>query len=92
MKISPPKKIEEMRTLYFADVEKYAAHLKKYMAYVPDKFVIVQDTDGSYCILGTDKNFENWDNYSNYIFKELQPAKELPHTIFRIENFQWEKV
>ena len=92
--LKPPANIEDMKTLYYADVEPYKAILKKYMRDAPDLFVLVYyPEDKSYCILGTDKEFQNWENYTNYIFKELQPAMELPDTIFRLpDDFRWIKI
>ena len=92
--ISPPANIEDMKALYYADVRQYKDWLKKYMANVPDLFVVVfWPVDKSYCLLGTDVEFNNWEQYTNYSFKELKPALELPDTIFRIpEDVQWIKI
>ena len=92
--INPPANIEDMKTLYYADVRQYKDWLKKYMANVPDLFVVVfWPVDKSYCLLGTDVEFNNWEQYTNYSFKELKPALELPDTIFRIpEDVQWIKI
>lgn len=87
----PPAAIEDMTTLYYADLQPYKTHLKKYMPVVPDWFLVVQEPDGTIDILGTDAAFGNWEGYTNYVFKELQPALELPHTIFRIDDFEWKK-
>ena len=90
----PPANIEDMKTLYYADVRPFNTWLKKYMQKVPDLFVLVYwPEDKSYCILGTDIQFNHWDEYTNYSFKELQPALELPDIIFRIpDGFQWIKI
>ena len=92
--ISPPANIEDMKTLYYADVRQYKDWLKKYMVKVPDLLVVVfWPVDKSYCLLGTDVEFNNWEQYTNYSFKELKPALELPDTIFRIpEDVQWIKI
>ena len=93
MSNKPPAAIEDMQTHYYAKLAAYEAHLKKYMPLVPELFVLVYwPEDKSYCILGTDEAFENWERYTNYAFKELQPALELPHVIFRIDDFTWTKV
>lgn len=91
---APPAYIEDMKVLYYADVRPYTAHLKKYMQPVPEAFVVVYWLpDNSYCLLGTDAAFSNWENYSNYSFRDLQPTLELPDTIFRLpEDFRWTKV
>lgn len=88
----PPAAIEDMATLYYADVRPYHQHLKKYMPLVPAVFVIVQEPDGTIDILGTDAEFGNWEAYTNYVFKELGPALEFPHVIFRIDDFTWIKL
>ena len=90
----PPASIEDMTTLYYADVRQHATWLKKYMQAVPDLFVIAYwPQDKSYCLLGTDIHFSNWEQYTNYSFRDLQPALELPDTIFRMpDDFQWIKV
>ena len=91
MAVKPPSKIEDMQVLYYHPTKDFAAHLKKYMPAVPAIFVIVQENDGTFCLLGTDDNFENWDNYTNYVFKDLAPAMDLPHVIFRLPPVQWIK-
>ena len=89
----PPAKIEDMKTLFYSDVKKYKDQLAGYMPSVPDYLVIVQQAeDSSYCILGTDNNFDNWDLYSNYVFPKLETALEFPEVIFRIADFPWKKV
>lgn len=90
----PPAQIEDMTTLYHAVVDAYSLQLKKFMQPVPERFVLVADpVDKSYCILGTDSQFQNWEAYPNYVFKDLQPALELPDTIFRLpDDFQWIKI
>jgi hypothetical protein len=92
--LTPPAAIEDMKVLYYADVRPFNSWLKKYMQKVPDLFVLVYwPEDKSYCILGTAVGFDHWDQYTNYSFKELQPALELPDTIFRIpDDFRWIKV
>lgn len=92
MPVQPPAMIEEMRTLYFADARPYTLHLKKYMPKAPHWLVIVfYEEDKSYCILGTDDAFENWEQYTNYVFKDLPTALDFPHVIFRIDDFPWRK-
>lgn len=90
----PPAQIEDMKTLYYADVRPFSNHLKKYMAKVPDLFVVIfYPPDNSYCILGTDAAFSNWEGYTNYVFKEVEPALQFPDTIFRVpDEFCWVKV
>jgi hypothetical protein len=90
--MQPPKYIEQMQVLHYAPTAEYADHLKKYMPLVPALFVIIKDEDESFCLLGTDANFDNWDRYTNYVFKELAPAMDLPHVIFRLPPIQWKKV
>lgn len=94
MRSTPPAAIDDMKTLYYADASPFATQLKKYMPKVPHWFVIVYyEEDKSYCILGTDEDFGNWEGYTNYVFKELRPALELSDTIFRLpDNFRWIKV
>lgn len=94
MLLQPPATIDEMRTLYYAAVKPYEAHLKKYMPKVPHWLVVVHyEDDKSYCILGTDEAFGNWERYVNYVFKELQPALEFTDTILRLpDEFKWMKV
>jgi hypothetical protein len=94
MFLKPPANIEDMKTLYYADVRPYKDWLKKYMQKVPDLFVVVYwPKDKSYCLLGTDSAFNNWEQYTNYSFHDLQPALELPDTIFRIpDHFQWVRI
>lgn len=89
----PPAAIEDMQTLYYAGLDGYEAYLKKYMPLVPKRFVLVYwPEDKSYCILGTDENFSNWERYVNYAFKELQPALEFTDTILRLpDDFRWIK-
>jgi hypothetical protein len=92
--VKPPAQIEDMKTLYYADVQSYKSHLKKYMENVPDLFVVIfWPTDNSYSLLGTDVEFNNWEQYTHYSFSELQPALELPDTIFRLpDGFKWIKI
>lgn len=92
--LQPPATIEDMKVLYYADVRSFRDHLNKYMQPVPDLFVLIYwPEDKSYCILGTDSRFNHWDQYANYSFKELQPALELPDTIFRVpDDFRWIKI
>jgi hypothetical protein len=94
MLAKPPVSIEDMKTLYYADVRPFRAHLKKYMQNVPDLFVVIfWPTDNSYCLLGTDAEFNNWEEYTNYSFRDLKPALELPDTIFRLPDaFRWIKI
>ena len=88
-----PAFIEEMKVLYHADVRPYKNQLKKYMQAVPERLVIVfQESENDYCILGTDVNYENWDQYSNYVFPKLETALEFPEIIFRITDITWQKV
>lgn len=88
----PPPQIEDMKVLYYADVRTYKEHLQKYMSNVPDLFVVIYwPVDSSYCLLGTDVDFNNWEQYANYSFREPKPALELPHVIFRIDDFRWTK-
>lgn len=91
---TPPAAIEDMKTLYYADVRPFRDHLKKYLQVVPDLFVVVYwPVDNSYCLLGTDAGFGHWDHYTNYSFRELKLALELPDTIFRVpDDFRWIKV
>ncbi len=90
----PPAFIEDMQTLYYASVDAYETHLKKYMPVVPKKLVLVYwPEDKSYCLLGTDEDFKNWERYTNYAFKELQPALEFTDTILRLpDDFRWIKI
>lgn len=83
-----------MKVLYYADLRQYKDRLQKLMPKVPQLFVLVfWPVDKSYCILGTDNEFNHWEDYTNYTFKELQPALELPDTIFRLpDDFEWIKV
>jgi hypothetical protein len=94
MPLNPPANIEDMQTLYYADVRRYKDLLTKYMQNVPALFVIIHwPVDDSYCLLGTDQEFNNWEQYTNYSFRDLQPALELPDTIFRLpDDFRWIKV
>jgi len=94
MTLTPPAKIEEMQTLYYALVDSYGALLKKYMMNVPRVLIVVYEPeDKSYCILGTDRQFGNWEQYTNYVFKDLQTALEFPDTIFRLpDDFEWIKI
>ena len=87
-----PEFIEEMKVLYYASTEGHKGQLRKYMPLVPDMLVIVYEpSDKSICILGTDEQFNHWDRYMNYVFKELQPAMEAPFIVFRIDDFKWKK-
>lgn len=88
----PPQYIEAMQVLYYAPTAPYGVQLKKYLPLVPALFVIVKDEDGSYCLLGTDESFDNWEQYTNYVFKDLAPAMDLPHIIFRLPPMEWKKV
>lgn len=90
----PPTAIEDMQVLYFADVRPFRDQLKKYMQSVPDLFVVVfWPVDNSYCLLGTGAQFNNWEQYTNYSFRDLLPALELPDTIFRLpDEFRWMKI
>ncbi|HEV7329817.1 MAG TPA: hypothetical protein VGN63_02160 [Flavisolibacter sp.] len=90
----PPALIEDMQTLYYADVRPYKEQLKKKMPKVPDYLVLIYwPTDKSYCILGTDAAFEHWDEYTNYAFKEVEPALEFADTILHLpDSFSWIKV
>ena len=90
----PPATIEDMQCLYYADVRPFSNHLKKYMQRVPDLFVVIYwPVDNSYCLLGTDVNFNNWEDYTNYSFRDLKPTLELPDTIFRLpDEFRWIKI
>lgn len=83
-----------MKTLYYADVRPFQQHLKKYMPKVPDLLVLVfYEEDKSYCILGTDAAFNNWEEYTNYVFKEVEPALQFPDTILRMpDDFRWIKL
>ena len=94
MQRKPPAQIEDMKTLYYADVRPYKEHLKKYMSNVPELFVLIYwPVDNSYCLLGTDADFCNWEQYTNYSFRDLKPALELPDTIFRLpDDFTWMNV
>lgn len=89
----PPPFIDGMKPLYFADVVEYKSVLSGYMMDVPRMFVLVWVADDrSYCILGTDVQFGNWERYSNYVFADLKTAMEAPEVIFRIPKFPWKKV
>lgn len=90
----PPANIDDMHVLYYADVRPFNDHLKKYMQNVPALFVVIYwPVDNSYCLLGTNANFNNWEEYTNYSFRDLQPALELPDTIFRLpDDFKWIKI
>ena len=90
----PPPQIEDMQTLYYADVRPYKVQLKNKMPKAPDYLVIIYwPVDKSYCILGTDASFEHWDEYTNYTFKEIKPALEFTDTILRLpDDFTWIKV
>ena len=92
--LQPPAKIEDMNVLYYADVRAFGDHLKRYMQSIPDLFVVIfWPEDNSYCLLGTDAQFGNWDHYTNYSFRDVKPALELPDTIFRLpDDFCWIKV
>lgn len=94
MNAKPPAMIEDMTVLYYAGVDAYEAHLKKYMPLVPKQLVVVYwPEDKSYCILGTDEGFAHWERYANYAFKELQPALEFTDTILRLpDDFRWIKL
>lgn len=94
MLAKPPATIEDMQCLYYADVRPFRDHLKKYMQKVPDVFVVIYwPVDNSYCLLGTDAQFNNWEEYTNYSFRDLKPTLELPDTIFRIpDEFRWIKI
>lgn len=94
MNIQPPAAIDEMQVRYYATVAPYKAHLKKYMPEVPHFLVLVYyPDDKSYCILGTDERFQNWERYTNYVFKDVQAALEFPDTIFRLpDDFKWIKI
>ena len=94
MLLKPPGNIEDMKTLYYADVRPYRDWLMKYMQNIPDLFVVIfWPQDNSYCLLGTDAQFGNWEQYTNYSFRDLKPALELPDTIFRLpDDFRWIKV
>lgn len=92
--LKPPANIEDMRCLYYADVRPFRDHLKKYMQTIPELFVVIYwPVDNSYCLLGTDAQFGNWENYTNYSFRDLKPTLELPDTIFRLpDEFRWIKI
>lgn len=82
-----------MKPLYYLDTTPFATQLKKYMPKVPRWLVLVwYEQDNSYCIIGTNEDFSNWESYTNYVFKKLQPAAEFPNTIFRIDDYTWTKV
>lgn len=91
--MKPQALIDGMKPLYYADVVEYREALAGYMFHVPRMFVLVLvPDDSSYCILGTDAQFQNWEQYSNYVFADLKPAMEAPEVIFRIPKFPWKKV
>ena len=90
----PPLQIEDMQSLYYADVRPYKTQLQTKMPKAPDFLVIVfWPVDKSYCILGTDAIFEHWDDYTNYAFKEIDPALQFTDTMLRLpDDFRWLKV
>lgn len=93
MAVHPPAEIDGMKTLYYLDAKPFAAHLKKYMPKLPRWLVLGwYEEDKSYWVVGTDTDFTNWEAYTSYVFKELQPAAEFPHTIFRLDDYTWMKV
>ena len=94
MNSRPPEAIDDMRVLYYADASPFQPHLKKYMPKVPHWFVVVYyEEDKSYCILGTDNDFQNWEQYTSYVFKDAPTALAFTDAIFRLpDDFHWIKV
>jgi len=87
-----PKAIEEMEVLFYTETGPHRQRLSRYMNPVPDRWVIVREPEANdICILGTDTEFNNWDRYSNYVFKELREAFEAPQIIFKLDDIHWKK-
>lgn len=88
-----PQMIDDMELLYFGATAQHQQQLQRYLQPVPPLFVVVfYPPDNSYFLLGTDENFSGWQQYRNYVFSQLKNALELPHIIFRINDFEWQKV
>jgi hypothetical protein len=83
-----------MQTLYYALLDSFSSQLKKYMLQVPRVFMLVYEpTEKTYCILGTDRQYNNWEQYANYVFTDLETALEFPETILRLPaGFEWIKI
>jgi hypothetical protein len=90
MPSTPPAFIEHMKVCRYADTTPYAARLGRFMKPLPHWLLVVEDSaENTFCILGTDAHFGNWEQYANYVFKDLPTALEAPEVVFKTGSVRW---